>query len=235
LHSLSGVVPIGVFLVNHLLTNSLTPWPQSFDEEVEWIHGLPYLVFVEFGMIILPLVFHAGYGVVIAMQAEHNVSRYGYGDNWRYTLQRVTGWIAAAFIVIHLLHFRFSGLVGASDYPDLVHDGMTPYNAAAQGFSALLPVAAWMAIYAIGLVASVYHFANGLCTFCITWGITVGLQSRRYVSIGAAGLGAVLLTWGFMSLVGIGRGEIQHDGDGYQQEAVHTTAVESHRPGQSEG
>lgn len=226
LHSLSGVVPVGVFLINHLLTNSLTPWPTSFDDEVDWIHSLPYLVFIEFGLIILPLVFHAAYGVVIALQGQHNVTSYGYADNWRYTLQRVTGWIAVVFIAIHLLHFRLAWLVGATSYPELVHNGMTPYNAAAQGFTQVLPTALWMIIYAVGLTASVYHFANGLCTFCITWGITVGLRSRRYVSIAAAGLGAVLLIWGFMSLAGLGRGELERIGDQYRRDVPPTTAIQ---------
>lgn len=210
LHSLCGVVPVGVFLINHLLTNSLTPWPTAFDAEVGWIHSLPYLVFIEFGLIILPLAFHAAYGVAIALQGKSNVATYGYADNWRYTLQRVTGWIAAVFIVVHLLHFRLAWLIGNTSYPDLIHEqGLTAYNAAAHGFSSLMVV--WMVVYAVGLTASVYHFANGLCTFCITWGITVGVRSRRYVSIGAACLGLILLTWGFMSLVGLSAGQKEYD------------------------
>lgn len=203
LHSLSGVIPIGAFLINHLLANSLTPTPAKFNHEVEWIHSLPYLVFIEFGMIFLPLAFHAGYGVVIAMQAKHNVQAYGYADNVRFSLQRITGWIAAVFIVVHLLHFRFAGLVGGTSYPQVVHDGATPYAAAYQGFQSVLPLALWMIIYAIGIVASVYHFANGMCTFCITWGITVGNRSRKAVSIAMTGLALVLLFFGFRGLYGM--------------------------------
>ncbi|RMF82195.1 MAG: succinate dehydrogenase [Planctomycetota bacterium] len=206
LHSLSGVIPVGAFLINHLLTNSLTPDPKAFDEEVHWIHSLPYLVFIEFGAIILPLLFHMGYGVVIALQGRHNVGRYGYADNWRYTLQRVTGWVAVVFIIVHLLHFRFAYLTGAEGYVQQVHRGVSPYDAAAAGFLYGLPMSVWMVFYSIGLVACVYHFANGLCTFCITWGITIGDHSRRRVSIGATVLGLVLLIWGFRSLWGLSSG-----------------------------
>ena len=206
LHSLSGVIPVGAFLINHLLTNSLTPDPRAFNEEVEWIHSMPYLVFIEFGLIILPLLFHMAYGIVIALQAKSNVSSYGHADNWRYTLQRVTGWIAAVFVIVHLLHFRFSYLVGGEGYVQQVHSGVTPYNAAAEGFLYGLPMSVWMVFYTIGLVASVYHFANGLCTFCITWGVTIGIKSRQRVSLGATALGLVLLIWGFLSLWGLSRG-----------------------------
>lgn len=202
LHSLSGVFPIGVFLINHLLTNSLTTDPLAFNEEVHWIHSLPYLIFIEFGMIFLPLAFHAGYGIVIARQGRANVIQYGWLDNWRYTLQRTSGWIAAAFIVIHLAHFRFAHWFGGPTYvgtPD-------PYGMTQEGFYQVLPSVAWYTIYTIGLIASVYHFANGLCTFCITWGITVGDQSRRRVSVVAALIGLLLLGWGFKSLYGIGTG-----------------------------
>jgi succinate dehydrogenase/fumarate reductase cytochrome b subunit len=58
----------------------------------------------------------------------------------------------------------------------------------------------WFPIYAVGLTAAVYHFVNGICTFCITWGITIGDQSRRKMSVVAGGLGVLLLIWGFMSL-----------------------------------
>ena len=202
LHSLTGVLPVGVFLINHLLTNSLTTNPAKFNHEVMWIHSLPYLVFIEFGAIILPLAFHAIYGVVIAMQARHNVQAYGYSDNVRFTLQRVSGWIAALFIVVHLFHFRFAGMVGGTSYPDMLHDGATPYQAAYQGFANAWMVL-WMIFYSVGLVASVYHFANGMCTFCITWGITVGKQSRQAVSMAMTGLAIVLLIFGFKGLYGL--------------------------------
>jgi succinate dehydrogenase / fumarate reductase cytochrome b subunit len=72
-----------------------------------------------------------------------------------------------------------------------------------QGFITIWPGGAWFVIYAIGLIASVYHFVNGLCTFCITWGITIGDVSRRRATVLASGLGIVLLIWGFMSLAAL--------------------------------
>jgi succinate dehydrogenase/fumarate reductase cytochrome b subunit len=68
-----------------------------------------------------------------------------------------------------------------------------------------LPTWVWMIIYIIGLSATVYHFCNGIVTFCITWGITVGDASRKRVSLGAAALGVVLMAWGLSSLYALGR------------------------------
>jgi len=55
LHSLSGIIPIGVFLIEHLLTNSRAfNWfglfhggREEFNTAVKGIHGLPYLLLLE--------------------------------------------------------------------------------------------------------------------------------------------------------------------------------------------
>jgi succinate dehydrogenase / fumarate reductase cytochrome b subunit len=36
-------------------------------------------------------------------------------------------------------------------------------------------------IFLVGVLASVFHFTNGLWTFSITWGITVGPRAQRAV------------------------------------------------------
>ena len=48
--------------------------------------------------------------------------------------------------------------------------------------------------------ATVFHFCNGLVTFCITWGIAISVPSRKRISVVAACVGFVLVVWGVMSL-----------------------------------
>lgn len=200
LHSLTGVLPVGVFLIEHLYTNSLMfLGAEKFNEHVRWLHDLPYLLIIEILFIFAPLAFHAGYGVVIARTGRSNAGQYPWLDNWRYTLQRVTGWIAVVFILVHLAHFRFAHWFGGPTYV-----GTDDAFALTQlGFSQVLPFGLWAAFYTVGLLAAVFHLCNGLCTFCITWGITVGDLARRRVAVGAAGLGVVLTAWGLMALVGL--------------------------------
>lgn len=206
LHSLSGIVPIGAFLVNHLLTNSTAfLGPDHFDEHVKWIHDMPWLLALEVLFIFAPLAFHAIYGVVIALQGRSNASAYPYMDNWRYTLQRVTAWVTLVFIVGHLMHFRFAHWIGGAAY-DYKAAYFAFFNHTQSGFlDLLLPAWVWVAFYALGTVCAVYHFCNGIVTFCITWGITIGDRSRQYVSVGAAGLGVVLCAWGLLSLYALVR------------------------------
>lgn len=201
LHSLSGIVPVGVFLVIHLYTNSLVAWDSaSYDTHVKDIHHIPFLPVVELLFIFLPLAFHAGYGIVIAKTGKSNVQHYGYADNWRYTLQRVSGWVALVFILIHLAHYRFAHWFGGSHYQDVIAAGTTPFDITAIGFSLGLPKTVWLLLYSAGLIASIFHFCNGICTFCITWGITVNDSSRKKVTVASAGLALLLTVWGFSSL-----------------------------------
>ena len=91
LHSLSGILPVGVFLIFHLLANSTAYiGSKSFDMFVKQIHDLPWLLAIEYTFIFLPLAFHGIYGIAIAWEGKLNQSQYPYMDNWRYTLQRVT-------------------------------------------------------------------------------------------------------------------------------------------------
>ncbi len=208
LHSLSGIVPIGAFLCVHLLTNSTAfVGADSFNEHVLQIHHLPWLLAVEWLFIFLPLAFHGSYGVVIAWQGKMNPLQYPYLDNWRYALQRVTAWITIGFIIIHLLHFRFAHLLGGVDYKEgAMASGAFAFTR--QGFLTVwLPVWLLVVIYVTGLTAAVFHFCNGIVTFCITWGITVGVAARKRVSVLAGALGVVLLFWGLASLYALaGRG-----------------------------
>jgi succinate dehydrogenase/fumarate reductase cytochrome b subunit len=89
LHSLTGVVPIGVFLISHLLTNSSVVWGSfdsrakehghagvaTFQHEVNFIHSLPFLLLIEVFGLWLPIAFHSALGVVYAMSGKPNVGR----------------------------------------------------------------------------------------------------------------------------------------------------------------
>jgi succinate dehydrogenase / fumarate reductase, cytochrome b subunit len=204
LHSLTGIIPIGAFLINHLLANSTAFLGRAeFNHHIELIHSLPWLLAIEIVFIFAPLAFHSLYGVAIAWQGQMNTSQYPYMDNWRYTLQRISAWIMIPFILIHLAHYRFANWFG---YPAYASQEPEFFLLTQQGFLHMwLPTWSWMVIYAIGLTATVYHFCNGIVTFCITWGITVGVESRKKVSAVAGALAVVLMVWGVASLWALGR------------------------------
>ncbi|MGZ3418342.1 MAG: succinate dehydrogenase cytochrome b558 subunit [Polyangiales bacterium] len=191
LHSLSGVVPVGAFLCIHLWTNAkAVQGATCFGNAVEEINHLPFLPVIEVLGILAPLVFHAVYGVALAFQSKSNVGSYGYGRNWMYLLQRITGVIAFVFIVLHLKDFYLAKTLGVMQYPAFFTE-----------LGTLLSVK-WKALfYLFGTTAAVFHFANGLRTFLFSWGVTVSERSQRFASIATAALGATLWFLGANTIV----------------------------------
>ncbi|MBX3409396.1 MAG: hypothetical protein KF859_05870 [Phycisphaeraceae bacterium] len=220
LHSLSGVVPIGLFMIVHLTTNSSIVWGAinaekganalertvaTFQKEVYFIHSLPFLIFTEIFVLWLPIAFHSVLGVYYARTGRSNTSRYAYQDNWRYTLQRVSGYIGLLFIFYHVATLRWG-------WTFLVPGGTRwEYSYAASTLAASLRgsmnemTLAGFAVslfYFIGVTALVYHFANGLWTAAITWGLTVSARAQKRWGYVCAGLGLGLMLMGWSSVIG---------------------------------
>lgn len=230
LHSLTGVVPIGVYLFPHLATNSSIVWGkllnesklpagqleslgiaahagvETFQHEVNFIHSLPGLVLIEIGLLWLPIAYHALLGIYFAGTGRSNVDRYRYQDNWRYTLQRITGYIGVLFIFIHITSLRFGwtywGLMPA-------FDPQAAASSTAQHFQqSTLGTAFIAAFYLVCVLALVYHFANGLWTAAITWGLTVSVHAQRRWGYVCGAVGLMLAGATVASVIGFSRLDI---------------------------
>lgn len=179
LHSLTGVVPTGGFLLFHLFENSKAlHGAEAYNETILAINSMPFVLALEIFLILLPLYFHAIYGIYIAADAKHNVSSYSYGRNWAFLLQRVSGIITLFFVTYHIWHFRVQKALGVYNEGTAM-PGLPDFQVVADAFAN--PVVA--VAYGIGIVAAAYHLANGLYTFLITWGITVGARSQRVTNV----------------------------------------------------
>ena len=105
LHQITGIVPLGVFFLFHMFTNSKAmSGAATFNEDVRSIGNIPYLLFIEIFGIFLPLLFHSVYGIIISAEARPNAVNYGYGRNWFYIFQRVTGVFLFFFLLFSKLH-----------------------------------------------------------------------------------------------------------------------------------
>ncbi|MFY0545385.1 succinate dehydrogenase cytochrome b558 subunit [Brevibacillus sp. H7] len=181
LHSLLGLFPIGLYLVFHLTANfQATRGPEAFNQVVGMIEHVPFLLAVEFIFIYIPLLFHAVYGLYIAFQAKHNVTNYGYFRNHMFLWQRITGIITLIFIAWHVWETRVQKALGAE----------VNYEMMANILSDPLMVV----FYSIGILSAVFHFSNGIWSFLVHWGITVGPRSQRF---------ATYLTMGIFVIVSI--------------------------------
>jgi succinate dehydrogenase / fumarate reductase, cytochrome b subunit len=202
LFSLAGLIPIGGYLVVHLLTNStVLNGPGSFQAAVNQIHSLGILLpLVEWTFIFIPILFHASIGLVIIAGGMPNANAYPYSGNIRYTLQRATGMIVFAFIIWHVIQMHHLGtpLGGGKFDPD---------HATSSTAMVLSPF--WIRLlYAIGVLCAVYHLSNGLWTQGITWGVWTTPAAMRRAGYGLAAFGLFLGVVGLGALYGMSTADI---------------------------
>lgn len=185
LHSLSGIVPLGAYMVVHLATNaSLLNGTATFQRAVYMIHSLGgMLPLVEWGFIFIPLLFHAIVGIWITKTGQFNDDRYKLAGNKRYKWQRITGLIAFAFLMVHVFHlhgwFHFAPWFALGEKYGFAL--FRPYNAAST-LALAMDGYLWPTFYLVGVLACVYHLANGLWTAGITWGLWVSAAAQKRAS-----------------------------------------------------
>ena len=189
LHQLSGIFPLGIFLLEHFYTNSKAlTGPGDFNHAVKDLQSIPYILFVEIGGIFIPLIYHAVYGLVITAEARPNNLAYPYARNWFYSIQRITGIILFFFITFHVLNFRF-GLIPGLNTQSVAHYTDEAFSIVAREFR-MIPI---FIIYMIGITATVWHFANGIWLFLVDWGITIGERAQRLTGYACIAFGVLLL------------------------------------------
>jgi len=186
-HSLLGIVPLGLYMTVHLATNaSLLNGTQTFQRAVFLIHSPGKLLpLIEWGLIFTPLIFHAVIGIWIAKSGKSNSSQYKFRSNKRYTWQRWTGFIALVYLFFHILHLH--GWFHISAWEAIIRPlgfgVFRPFNAASSLVRAMQEWGyVWPAFYLVGMLACVYHLANGLWTSGITWGLWISPTAQARAS-----------------------------------------------------
>jgi succinate dehydrogenase / fumarate reductase cytochrome b subunit len=190
LHSLLGIVPLGAFLLEHLLSNfEALKGPMAYGLQVKFLNSLPVVRVLEWVFIFLPLLYHGLYGVWIWLRGKANVVYYPWAGNWMYVVQRYTGLIAFVYIIQHVARQRFMG-VDLPNHPlaafwKVQHELSNP----------------WMvAVYAIAMIAICFHFAYGVWLFAAKWGITAGVTARKRFGYVCIALGLGLAAMGLASI-----------------------------------
>ncbi|MHB1651977.1 MAG: succinate dehydrogenase cytochrome b558 subunit [Desulfitobacteriaceae bacterium] len=180
IHSLLGLLPIGVFLSFHLLLNlSARGGAAQYDKVIGAMRNFPGIFIVELIFIFIPIAVHAVYGTWVVYTGQSNVLRYRYARNWFYVIQRISGLYTLIFVLVHVWALRF----GEASFASLQHFVTNPWG---------------LLFYALGILFAVFHFVNGLWAFAITWGLTVGPHSQKIWSYACAALFFII------SAVGLG-------------------------------
>ena len=174
LHSLVGLLVLGMVLFEHIFTNSMAlggaPALNGALKMMELIPA-PIFLMLEVCGIAIPLLFHAIYGIYIALQAKNNPGNYGFVRNWNFALQRYTAWFLVVFLIWHVFYLRIfvKGITGTPISYELL-----------QNYFLSNPIFALL--YVIDMYAAIFHFCNGITTFCMTWGIAKGPRIQQVVN-----------------------------------------------------
>ncbi|HEY0867583.1 MAG TPA: hypothetical protein VGE01_09395 [Fimbriimonas sp.] len=182
LHSLTGVIPVGYYLVQHLTLNTFSlAGPTKFNAVIQFFEGMPlhFLWAVKLIAIWIPLIFHAVYGIFILSHAKYNYGepKYRFKENGYFTFQRFSGIVAFLFLIYHMTSTSVNAAVNGAH-------GTIYYDTWAEKLSApflgFIPYF-FLGVYVVGVVASAYHFSYGIWSFCIRWGIAISEKAQQSV------------------------------------------------------
>jgi len=190
LHSLSGIVPIGLFLIEHFFSNAFaTKGPEAYTKQVEFLSSMPFVVGLELFGIWLPILYHSLYGFYVWYRGKSNLTDYPWAGNWMYSAQRWTGAIAFVYMIWHTWELRFSG----------VH--ILTYPGSAFGKVQQELVVTWAFLFYVGgIVCASWHFAYGLWLFAAKWGIAQGPIARRRWGYACVVIALAFIATGFATL-----------------------------------
>ncbi len=190
LHSLTGIVPVGLFLLEHFLSNAeATNGPAAYNIQVKFLTGLPFRLWLEIFGIFIPLAFHALYGVYIWWRGENNVIDYPWTGNWFYTVQRYTGILVFAYVTYHIWYMRFAGI-------HLVEH----YDASFWKVQNELANPLALAFYVVGVIDAAWQFGYGLFLFAAKWGLVTGSKAQKRAQSAGIVLSILLSLIGLVSI-----------------------------------
>src|SRR5258707_5968614 len=177
IHSLTGVLPLGFFLLQHLAVNATAlGGPSAYRRAVELLERTPLLAALEVLLIALPLAVHAVIGLLLATEVDA-ASRPDRSDP-RVLVQRATGLLLLPYLIYHVWATRLSPevLKGGADLIAI----MGKQVASPGGF----------AFHAVGVALASWHLGVGLRSFAVRWGLARSATAER--AAGRLGLALAL-------------------------------------------
>lgn len=186
---MTGVFPIGAFLLEHMFSNAfILRGAEAYNNQIAFLSGLPFVIWLEIFFIYIPILYHALYGFYVMFTGKSNLAWYPYPANILYSLQRWTGTVTFVYVLYHAYHTRFVNLLYGTEVSyarmqELMHDPRI------------------FVFYIVGLAAVMFHFANGLWGFLISWGITIGPRARTISGVICGLTGLVLFITGLNALI----------------------------------
>ncbi len=176
LHSITGVIPVGLFLVYHLYGQLyLHSGAEGYNARVNGFYDSPLSTWILILLVYIPLFYHSLLGVKLSFEANVQPT-YQFFGHLLYWLQRISGVGVFLFIIAHLANAKFAP--GAGCFADCAADH---YGHLAEGFGDPDSGLITKTVYMLGILGATFHLSNGLNTFCITWGIALTPKAQAKV------------------------------------------------------
>jgi succinate dehydrogenase/fumarate reductase cytochrome b subunit (b558 family) len=203
LHALTGVIPLGVFVVLHLLLNATAlAGPSRFDRVVGGLARSPIEPFVTLVFVGLPLAYHALYGIRRVFRAPPDAEASGYRRPRLDGLMRFTSIVLFVFVIAHTIEMRVDRSPAALHTKLMMDLSSTKWGVPLVAFG-----------YLVGVAAVAFHLAYG----CFAVLESRGRATRRAAIVSAAG-GAFLFLLGSATVIAFaGGGTLIEDVDPAKQ------------------
>ena len=202
LHSLLGVVPLGILAVVFAVPLAgLGGGRQAMSGWIKLTDSVPWLI-AEVSLVYLPLLVHAAYGLRLAISKSYNLTRYSAANNWSYSLQRVTGPVILFWAATHIWLFRIPVMSGELRPEDSLDFVFAQLSATSTSGVPLMLIG-----YLGGVTALSIHLGTGVERFAFTWGL---ISAKRERLLRQSCIALSVLLWLFLShvtlLAGTGTG-----------------------------
>ncbi len=200
LFSLSGIVPLGFFMLEHTWANASAMRGQdAYVATVQSLAQIPLLAVVEVLFVFAPLAFHAAYGAWMLATKRTASDPSPLGPTLA-RASRACAWIALAFIAWHLwetrIHAWRAGVAPEAFYATLAWK----MSSVSHGF----PTRA--IAYLVGVTATVAHFTLGAYAYGVTAGWFPKADQKRRAAWGIGALGVMLFLASVSTVISLATG-----------------------------
>lgn len=188
IHSLTGTIPLGVFLIEHIAVNSFAlGGAESFRGVARALGGIPMVAAIEVVGIALPLLVHVVIGILIATELSENGN--AAQPTPREIVQRATGLLLLPYLIYHVWSTRLS--------PDVLSGNADLFEV----MRGQVGDAGGLVFHGAGVVLAAWHLGNGLPGFAERWGLARTPGARRAVARAGGVLSLALAAAGVASLI----------------------------------
>jgi succinate dehydrogenase / fumarate reductase cytochrome b subunit len=201
--SLSGLIPLPVFLVLHLSRELVLAFASDVSDWVRPEPGTLSLLTTAL-LVWVPLLLHAGFGVVLLVKGRGLSPLSADVPALARRMSRVTSIVALLFIAYHARHFPVASWLGEADARDaglrlVDHVSSTSFGVPLRG-----------AAYLLGLSGTLAHAGLGVHRALIREGFLASEARRRASARLCAGATALLFGVGAVAVIRVATGVFLH-------------------------